>query len=133
MLYLGVWVYHHGPFADGLPDGPYYVFGTVLLLCGLWDVRMLVRDGLLGAQRMTRHVTRMGLALFFGTVSLFLGKQQHFPAALVKAHVLSVPIFVVAVVMIYWVIRVRFSKMYKRPRQGSALPAIRKMNAPQAV
>jgi uncharacterized membrane protein len=115
MLSLGVWVERHGPFTDGLPDGPYFAFGTVALLCAISDVRMLVRGGLVGAQRMTRHVARMGLALSFGTISLFLGKQQHFPAALVKSHVLNVPILIVAVVIIYWVIRVRFGKAYKRP------------------
>ncbi|MGA2811151.1 MAG: hypothetical protein ABSG16_07115 [Candidatus Acidiferrum sp.] len=106
------------PFKDAIPPAPYFIFASVFLLCAVWDVRMLVRGGVSGTQRIGRHLWRMGLALFIGTASLFLGKQQHFPEGLVKTHLLNVPVVVVAVVMIFWLVRVRFAKAGKLAQPG---------------
>ena len=43
------------------------------------DVRMLVRGGVSGAQRIARHLWCMCFALFFRHRLLFLGQQQVFP------------------------------------------------------
>jgi uncharacterized membrane protein len=121
-LLLGFQVANGGaPFKDGVPPAPYFIFGSVALLCAIWDVRMLIRGGVAGAQRIGRHLWRMGLALFIGTASLFLGKQQHFPQGLVKTHLLNVPVIVVAVVMIFWLVRVRFTNAYKKRPVASSL------------
>lgn len=98
----------------GAPAVAYYIFGSLALLGAVLDVRVLLRGGVFGAFRITRHLWRMCLALLIGTLSLFLGKQQHFPPALVKTHLLNVPILVVFGAMIYWIIRVRFTSLYKK-------------------
>jgi uncharacterized membrane protein len=116
-FFLGFQVMNSGaPFKDGAPAALYFIFGSIALLCGIWDVRMLVRGGVSGAQRIARHLWRMGLALLIGTLSLFLGKQQHFPEALVKTHLLNVPILIVAVTVVYWLCRVLLTNAYKKPK-----------------
>ncbi len=44
---------------DGYPAGAYFIFGSVALLFAAGDVRMLVRGGISGAQRIARHLWRM--------------------------------------------------------------------------
>ena len=39
----------------GYPAGPYFMLGSVALLASGGDVRMLVRGGIFGAQRIARH------------------------------------------------------------------------------
>ena len=121
-LLLGFQVVNGAAFKDGVPPAPYFIFGSVAVLCGIWDARMLVRGGVSGAQRIGRHLLRMGLALFIATASLFFGKQQHFPEWLVKSHLLNVPVLVLVVAIIYWVIRVRFTKAYKK--SASSAPRV---------
>src|SRR5258708_2571543 len=51
----------------------YVVFGLITFLSASGDIRLLIRGGVAGAQRIVRHVWRMGLALFVATGSFFLG------------------------------------------------------------
>jgi hypothetical protein len=85
------------------------IFGSVALLFAAFDVRMLLRGGVSGAQRIGRHLWRMGLALWIAVASLFLGQARVFPAALREAHVLPVPVVVVAAVVLFWLCRVLFT------------------------
>ncbi len=106
---------------DGLPVGMYFFMGSVALLAAAGDVRMLVRGGVFGAHRIARHLWRMCFALFNATGSLFLGQQQVFPAFLRKTNVLFVPAILPLILMIFWLVRVRFTNAYKRksmPRGG---------------
>src|SRR5262249_41160672 len=66
----------------GYPAAVYFTFGFVALLAALGDFRMLLRGGLSGAQRLARHLWRMCYALFVAAASLFLARQQIFPAFL---------------------------------------------------
>jgi hypothetical protein len=85
------------------------VFGSVGLLLAAFDVRMLLRGGVSRAQRLGRHLWRMGLALWIAVASLFLGQARVFPTAVREAHVLPVPVLVVAVVVVFWLCRVLFT------------------------
>jgi uncharacterized membrane protein len=85
------------------------IFGSVALLFAVFDVRMLARGGVSGAQRIGRHLWRMGLALWIAVASLFLGQARVFPAGLRDAHVLPVPVLVVAAVVVFWLCRVLFT------------------------
>jgi hypothetical protein len=78
------------------------------------DVRMLVRKGLTGAPRIRRHLWRMCAAFLIAAFSFFLGKQQHFPVAIRGSQILNLPMILIMVVMIYWLIRVRFIAAYKK-------------------
>jgi len=97
----------------GYPAAAYFIFGSLALLFAAGDVRMLVRGGVFGAQRIKRHLRRMCVALFIATGSFFLGQPQVFPAALRKTNVLFIPAFLPLLLMIFWLFRVRFANAYK--------------------
>jgi hypothetical protein len=99
---------------DGYPPALYIIFGSVALLCAAWDVRLLIRGGVFGAQRIMRHLWRMNLALLIAALSFFLGQQQVFPMAIRETHLLGAPPLVVAIVMVFWMLRVRFTNAYGR-------------------
>jgi hypothetical protein len=97
----------------GYPPGPYFSFGLVALLAAAGDVRMLVRGGITGIQRIARHLWRMCFALFIAAGSIFLARQQIFPALLRKAGLLFFLSFLPLILMIFWLVRVRFANAYK--------------------
>ena len=103
----------------GIPAGMYFFLGSVALLSAAGDVRMLLRGGVFGAQRIARHLWRMCYALFIASGSLFLGQQQVFPAFLRRTNVLFVPAVLPLILMIFWSIRVRFTNAYK----GKSMPS----------
>jgi uncharacterized membrane protein len=98
----------------GYSAGVYFFLGSLVLLAAAGDVRMLMRGGVFGVQRITRHLWRMCVALFFATGSFFLGQQQVFPVFLRKSTLLFVPAFLPLLLLIFWLIRVRFSNAYTR-------------------
>jgi hypothetical protein len=101
---------------DGYPAAMYFVFGSLALLFAAWDVRMLVRGGVSGGQRIGRHLWRMCFALLIAAGSFFLGKQQHFPEALRGSWLVKAPVLLVVALMIYWLIRVRFMSAYRKAK-----------------
>ena len=92
---------------DGYPAGAYFVFASWGLLFAAGDVRMLVRRGVHGKQRLVRHLSRMCFALFFATASFFLGQQQVFPAALRDTNLLLIPALLPLALLIFWLVRAR--------------------------
>jgi uncharacterized membrane protein len=111
VITLGVLTLHHPD--KNAPVGMCFFFGVVLLLAAAGDIRMLARRGIAGRQRITRHLWRMCFGLFIATGSFFLGQQQVFPAFLRGSIFLTVLALLPFPLMIYWLIRVRFSKAYK--------------------
>jgi hypothetical protein len=99
---------------DGVPVGMTLFMGTVMLLAAVGDVRMLVRGGVLGARRIVRHLWRMCFGLFIATGSFFLGQQQVFPAWLQGSIVLLILAVLPLPLLIFWVLRVRFSGTYRK-------------------
>jgi len=99
---------------EGYPPGPYLVFGCLSMWAAALDVRLLVRGGLSGAPRIRRHLWRMCVAFLIAALSFFLGKQQHFPVAIRGGQLLNLPMILILVVMIYWLVRVRFIAAYKK-------------------
>jgi uncharacterized membrane protein len=99
----------------GVPAGMHFFLGSVMLLAAAGDVRMLVRGGVFGAQRIVRHLWRMCFGLFIATGSFFLGQgSKVFPAFLLKTNVLFVPAILPLLLLIFWLFRVRFTNAYKR-------------------
>ena len=117
-LAVGVGMMTYGLQAANSPTGAiggfsaagYFVFGSVALLLALGDIRMLLRGGVFGKQRVARHLFRMGLALFIAVASFFLGQQKVIPAELHNPLVLYGPVLLVVISTIYWTIRVLLSK-----------------------
>ena len=97
----------------GYPSGPYFFIGSVALIATAGDVRMLVRRGISGTQRIARHLWRMCFAFFIAAASIFLARQQLFPALMRKTGVLFLLSFFPLILMIFWLIRLRFSSAFK--------------------
>src|SRR6266852_467716 len=108
----------------GVPAGMHLFMGSVCLLAAAGDVRMLVRGGVFGVQRIVRHLWRMCFGLFIATGSFFLGQGvKVFPAFILKTNILFVPAILPLILLIFWLVRVRFKNVYKRmsmPRAGDA-------------
>lgn len=96
------------------PPGPYFFLGSVALLATVGDVRMLVRPGFAGTQRIARHLWRMCFALFIAAASIFLARQQVFPDVLRRTGVLAFLSFLPILLMIFWLLRIRFAHAYKQ-------------------
>jgi hypothetical protein len=103
------------PPKPGVPVGMILFLGSVVLLAAAGDVRMLVRGGVFGRQRVARHLWRMCFGLFIATGS-FLAQRR------VLAFLGGPKIMLLAalplIVMIFWLIRVRFKNAYK----GKSVP-----------
>jgi hypothetical protein len=97
----------------GGPAVLFFIFGSLALLAAAGDIRMLARGGVFGVHRIARHLWRMCVALFFASGSFFLGQQQVFPAWL-RTKILFVPAFLPLVLMIFWLLRVRFKNAYSK-------------------
>jgi len=99
--------------SEGSPAFMDIFMGSVILLAGLGDLRMLLR-GISGKRRIARHLWRMCFGWFIATGSFFLGQQQVFPVWLRGSPVLLVPALLPLVLLIFWLIRVRFTSVYKK-------------------
>src|SRR5271169_2029821 len=102
----------------GYPPGPYFFLGTVAVLATMGDIRMLVRRGISGPQRIARHLWRMCFALFIAASSIFLARQHLFPTVLRKTGVLLLLSFLPLILMIFWLVRVRFANSFRKTGPG---------------
>jgi hypothetical protein len=95
----------------GVPVGMILLLGSVALLAAAGDVRMLVRGGVFGRQRISRHLWRMCFGLFIATGS-FLAQRR------VLAFLGGPKIMLLAalplLLIVFWLIRLRFKNAYKR-------------------
>ncbi|MCE7983340.1 MAG: hypothetical protein DYG89_19375 [Caldilinea sp. CFX5] len=106
---------------DGLPGVMGFIFGTVALLGVIGDLRMMRARGVQGKLRLVRHLWRMCLALWIATASFFLGQADEFPASLRNPALLATPVVAVLLVMLYWLVRVRYRVMQPDWRDGRKL------------
>jgi uncharacterized membrane protein len=111
---------------DGVPVGMMFFMGSVMLLAAAGDVRMLVRGGVFGTKRIARHLWRMCFGLFIAAGSFFLGPSnrplrllsavglgRHLPAALFSTGLYLVLTVLPLMLLIFWLVRVRFTNAYK--------------------
>ena len=96
------------------PPGPYFFMGSVAVLAVVGDFRMLMHRGISGTQRIARHLWRMCFALFIAASSIFLARQQIFPALMRKTGVLLSLSFLPLLLMIFWLLRVRLTNAFKQ-------------------
>jgi hypothetical protein len=104
----------------GYPPGPYFLLGSVALIAAVGDVRMLVRRGISGTQRIRRHLWRMCFAWFIASASIFLARPHLFPLFMRKTGMLLMLSFLPLIVMIFWLIRVRATKSRRKASISSA-------------
>jgi len=98
---------------DGNSSALFFVFGSVMAFTAVADLRMILRGGVSGTQRIARHVWRMCFALFIATGSFFLGQQQVMPAFMHGSPVLVALGISPLPLMIFWLVRVRFTNRFK--------------------
>jgi hypothetical protein len=101
-----------GPSGGGTEPPPAlaFLFGTAALLAAFGDVRMLLARNIPWAQRIARHLWRMCFALWIAAASFFLGQADELPEALQITPLLCTPVLLVFLLMIYWLIRVLFTR-----------------------
>src|SRR5215467_9964153 len=108
---------------DGIPAGMLFTMGSVALLAATGDVRLLVRGGVSGAQRLSRHLWRMCFSLFIASASVFLARAHLFPALLRKTGMLYLLSFLPLILMVFWMIRVRIGRASgRKPIPQGCLP-----------
>jgi len=121
---------------DGVPVGMTFFMGSVMLLAAAGDIRMLVGGGVSGAKRIARHLWRMCFGLFIAAGSFFMGPSnrplrllsavglgQHLPHALFSMTLYSILSILPLIMLILWLVRVRFTSAYKGSVQlASASP-----------
>jgi len=111
---------------DGVPVGMTFFMGSVMLLAAAGDVRMLVGGGVVEAKRIARHLWRMCFGLFIAAGSFFMGPSnrplrllkaaglgEHLSPALFSTGVYLVLTLLPLILLVYWLIRVRFTNFYK--------------------
>ena len=91
---------------DGLPPAPAFMFGAVLLLAAMGDIRMMLR-GLQGTQPIARHLWRMCFAFFSAASSFFPAQVPKMFPALGRPGWLWVPSVLVLSLMLWWLWHVR--------------------------
>lgn len=92
---------------DEQPWQAFVIFGFVAPLAAAFDLKVVVRGGIAGAQRIARHLWRMCIGLWIAAVSFFLGQQGSLPEVVRGSVLLFLPPLAVLVVMGYWLWRVR--------------------------
>jgi hypothetical protein len=99
---------------DSLPAGAHYPFAVLAALAAALDLRYIGRGRNSGGQRIGRHLWRMCAALLIAAFSFFLGQQDEFPAAWRGHFLWYVPPLATFAAMIFWILRVRFAKAFRR-------------------
>jgi len=99
------------PPKPGVPVGMILFLGSVVLLAAAGDVRMLVRGGVFGRQRISRHLWRMCFGLFIATGS-FLAQRR--VIAFLGGPIILLLSALPLILMIFWLIRIRFKNAYER-------------------
>jgi hypothetical protein len=98
-----------------------FFMGSLMLLAAAGDLRMLLRHGVFGTQRIIRHLWRMCLGLFIATGSFFLGQgSKIFPSLFRQSPLLIIPAVLPLFFLLFWLFRVRFSNAYKKMFQPVA-------------
>jgi len=105
---------------DGAPPQAFYIFLTVSTIAALGDLKLVLRGGISGAQRVARHIWRMCFGLFVASGSLFLGQQQVFPDWLRETPVLYIAALAPLPFLLFWMLRVRLAKFGRSLREPAA-------------
>jgi uncharacterized membrane protein len=116
---------------DGVPAPMIFFMGSVALVAGVGDLRLMLAGGIRGARRIARHSWRMCFALFVASGSFFLGQMRFFPSALRVPWLLAIPSFAPLVLLFYWMWRLRVrgrlpmhsTDAQSRPMRPSSIPA----------
>jgi hypothetical protein len=93
----------HTKFGYGPPL--YFTFGIIALILAAFDVRMIVRGGVTGAQRIGRHLWRMCFAFLVALISFYPGQARLFSPEVRKTNLLYIPLILVLGSTLAWLSR----------------------------
>jgi hypothetical protein len=102
---------------DGLPSQIAWIAGAVAALAVTSDLRAIGKGGLMGADRLVRHLWRMGAALFVAWGS-FAGQPVAQPEAVRNSPWLFLPALGFLGLMVFWWVKTR------RPWRRRPAPAL---------
>jgi hypothetical protein len=97
---------------------PYFVFASFAGFASAMDLKVILRGGISGAQRIARHLWRMCFALFFAAAFFFLGQQGSLPRFMHGSPLPFIPALAPLVLMFFWLFRVRFISRVKNKTIG---------------
>lgn len=95
---------------DHIPAAGIFMFAVVGSLGLVGDARVLWAGRVEGSKRLTRHLWRMTYALWIATSSFFFGQGKFLPHWIRDSHLNAAPILLVAVTLIYWLVRIHLLK-----------------------
>lgn len=98
------------------PSAGFIVFGSTAILFSVADVRMFIRGGYIGGQRILRHLWRMCLALIIATLSFYPGQAKLFPKELRATNLLYIPLVLVIGGTLFWIARMSRRRRASQPR-----------------
>ena len=90
---------------DHFPAAPFFLFALIAVSGALLDARLLMAGHIEGAQRLVRHLWRMGVASWIAFASFFFGQAKFFPSGIRESGVLAVPVLLVTGTVLYWLVR----------------------------
>jgi uncharacterized membrane protein len=91
-----------------------YVFTLVIAIAAVSDAKVVFAGGISGAPRIARHLWRMCLGLMMATGSAFTnGLPRLLPGPMHVTAIYFLPQFVPLALLIFWMIRVRFTGWFK--------------------
>lgn len=110
---------------DGVPVGMMFFLGSICLLATTGDIRMLLGGGVAGRKRIARHLWRMCYGLFIAAGSFFFGPSnrplrllssvgigKYLPKALFSMNLYLVLTILPLVLLIFWLVRIRYRSAY---------------------
>jgi uncharacterized membrane protein len=99
---------------SGFGPSVFYFFAFIASIAAIGDLKLLLNRGITGTHRIIRHLWRMCFPLFMSTAAFFLGQAKLIPEPIRKIELLALPVAAVLIAMVYWIIRVHFSKRYQK-------------------
>jgi uncharacterized membrane protein len=98
-----------------------YAFTTVLAIAAGGDAKVVWTHGISGAPRIARHLWRMCLGLTLAAGSAFTnGLPRLLPGPIHVTPIFFVPQLLVLIVLVFWMIRVRFTGWLKNGAAAQA-------------
>ncbi len=94
------------------PIFPYVLYGisSAMTLAAVADLSVILRRGLVGAQRIARHLWRMCFGLLIAVGSFAAQGAAALPPAVPRAELLVSSMLLVLLVMFFWLVRVLFMR-----------------------
>jgi hypothetical protein len=103
---------------DKLPYQIPAVLGAVIALAAAFDLKLILKGGLFGPERLRRHLWRMSAALAMAWGS-FAAQPKALPPVLRGQPLMILPALVVLGLMVFWLVKTR----PRRPRKAVAVSA----------